>query len=252
MISGTPGLIDTHAHIADGGVAELYGVKLSDATSIAEIVARVKAKVALIKPGEWVIGSGWDEGKLEEYRYVTASDLDAVSPENPVWLLHTTGHYGAANSLALKLAHINRETLDPPAGTIDRDRDGNPTGVLKEDAAMRQVIRLIPPKTPEQMRQGILYIQNVLHSEGMTAGQRPIYHATALGRIQSAARRGAAQRTHLRAVGRGHDGRIGKEGAGRDQRSSAVACYARQRPAAVLRRQDLYGRLGRGAHRLGL
>ncbi len=75
----TPGLIDTHAHIAEGGVAELYDVKLSDATSIAEIVARVKAKVALMKGGEWITGSGWDEGKLAEHRYVTAADIDAVS-----------------------------------------------------------------------------------------------------------------------------------------------------------------------------
>jgi Amidohydrolase family len=64
--AATPGLIDTHAHIADGGVEELYGVKLSDAASVAEIVARVKAKIALVKPGEWVTGSGWDEGKLAE------------------------------------------------------------------------------------------------------------------------------------------------------------------------------------------
>jgi len=56
--TATPGLVDTHAHIADGGVAELYGVKLSDATSIPEILARVKAKIDLAKPAEWVIGSG--------------------------------------------------------------------------------------------------------------------------------------------------------------------------------------------------
>jgi predicted amidohydrolase YtcJ len=169
----TPGLIDTHAHIADGGVAELYGVKLSDAASVAEIVARVKAKIALAKPGEWVTGSGWDEGKLAEHRYVTAADLDPVSPHNPVWLLHTTGHYGVANSLALKLAHITAGTPDPKAGTIDRDPRGNPTGVLKEASAMEPVTRLIPPTTPEQMRQGILYIQKVLHSEGMTAVKDP-------------------------------------------------------------------------------
>src|SRR5215467_12541713 len=106
--TATPGLIDTHAHIADGGVEELYGVKLSDATSVAEIVARVKAKIALVKPGQWVTGSGWDEGKLSERRYVTAADLDAVAPNNPVWLVQTTGHYGVANSFALKLAHITR------------------------------------------------------------------------------------------------------------------------------------------------
>ncbi|MBA0084623.1 MAG: amidohydrolase [Acidobacteria bacterium Pan2503] len=171
--TATPGLIDTHAHIAEGGVEELYGVKLSDATSVAEIVARVKAKIALLKPGEWVTGSGWDEGKLAERRYVTAADLDAVAPNNPVWLVHTTGHYGVANSFALKLAHITGATGDPTAGTIDRDARGNPTGVLKEDSAMEPVTGLIPPTTPEQMRQGILYIQKVLHSEGMTAVKDP-------------------------------------------------------------------------------
>jgi predicted amidohydrolase YtcJ len=171
--TATPGLIDTHAHIADGGVEELYGIKLSDAASVAEIVARVKAKVALVKAGEWVTGSGWDEGKLVEHRYITAADLDAVAPNNPVWLIHTTGHYGVANSLALKLAHITAGTGDPTAGTIDRDPHGNPTGVLKENSAMEPVTSLIPPITSEQMRQGILYIQQVLHSEGMTAVKDP-------------------------------------------------------------------------------
>ena len=113
--TATPGLIDTHAHIADGGVEELFGIKLSDAASVAEIVTRVKAKTALVKPGEWITGSGWDEGKLAEHRYVTAADLDAVAPNNPVWLVHTTGHYGVANSRALKLAHITARTADPIA-----------------------------------------------------------------------------------------------------------------------------------------
>src|SRR5271156_4755165 len=119
--TATPGLIDTHAHIADGGVDELYGVKLSDAQSVAEIAARVKAAVLRSQPGDWITGAGWDEGKLAERRYPTAADLDAVAPNNPVWLMHTTGHYGVANSMALKLAHIGAETPDPPAATIDRD-----------------------------------------------------------------------------------------------------------------------------------
>jgi predicted amidohydrolase YtcJ len=172
--TATPGLIDTHAHIADGGVEELYGVKLSDTTSVAGIVARVKAKVALVKPGEWITGSGWDEGKLAEHRYVTAADLDAVAPANPVWLMHTTGHYGVANSLALKLANITASTPDPTAGTIDRDPNTHqPTGVLKEETAMEPVVHLIPATTPEQERAGILYIQQILHSEGMTAVKDP-------------------------------------------------------------------------------
>jgi len=171
--TATPGLIDTHAHIADGGVNELYRVQLSDAASIQDIMDRVKAKIAQAKPGEWVTGAGWDEGKLAEHRYVNTADLDAVSPNNPVWLVHTTGHYGAANSIALKMAQITAKTADPPAGTIDRDPQGNPTGVLKE-SAMGLVTRLIPPITPEQTRNGILHIEEVLHSEGMTAVKDPL------------------------------------------------------------------------------
>ena len=171
--TATPGLIDTHAHIAGGGVEELYGVTLSDAKSIAEIQTRVHAKVALVKSGEWITGSGWDEGKLAEHRYPTAADLDQAAPNNPVWLMHTTGHYGVANSLALKLAHITAATPDPKAGTIDRDARGAPTGVLKEESAMAPIYRLIPPTTPEQMRAGILHIQQTLLSEGMTAVKDP-------------------------------------------------------------------------------
>ena len=172
--TATPGLIDTHAHIANGGVNELYRVQLSDAASIADIVARVKAKIAEVRPGDWVTGAGWDEGKLAERRYVTATDLDAVSRNNPVWLVHTTGHYGVANSAALKLAQISSATADPVAGTIDRDAHGTPTGVLKEESAMRLVTQFVPPTTPEQMRNGILHIQDVLHSEGMTAVKDPL------------------------------------------------------------------------------
>ena len=171
--TATPGLIDTHAHIADGGVDELYKIGLSDAKSVAEIVARVKAKASLVTPGVWISGAGWDEGKLSEHRYPTAADLDAAAPNNPVWLEHTTGHYGVANSLAMKLAGITAATPEPLAGTIDRDTQGKPTGVFKEDSAMTLVTHLIPETTPEQMRAGILHIQDVLHSEGMTAVKDP-------------------------------------------------------------------------------
>ena len=170
----TPGLIDSHAHIAEGGMAEVFHVPLTDAKSIVEIVARVKAKAATLKPGEWVLGSGWDEGKLAEKRLPTAADLDAAAPDNPVWLMHTTGHYGVANSAALKLAGITAATPDPPAGTIDHDAKGNPTGVLKEDAAMRPVNSVIPPLTQEQLEAGILHIVEELHREGMTGVKDPL------------------------------------------------------------------------------
>jgi len=105
-------------------------------------------------------------------RYVYASDLDAVSPSNPVWLTHTTGHYGVANSYAMKLAHLTAETKDPPAGTIDRDEQGKPTGVLKE-SAMDLVTHLIPPVTPEQERNAVLHMTEEFYKEGMTALKDP-------------------------------------------------------------------------------
>ena len=170
--TATPGLIDTHAHLAAGGYEELYAVGLSDAATIGEVINRVQTAAAKLKPGEWLTGAGWDEGKLAERRYVLASDLDKAAPHNPVWLMHTTGHYGVANYEALRLAHINAESKDPPAGTIDRDAQGVPTGVLKE-AAMDPVLKLIPDPTPEQLRNGILHMVDTLHREGMTAVKDP-------------------------------------------------------------------------------
>ena len=171
--TATPGLIDSHAHIADAGVDELYHIRLGDAATVADVVQRVEVGIAKLKPGEWLQGAGWDEGKLAERRYVTAADLDRVSPNNPVWLEHTTGHYGVANSAALRLANINAASKDPPAGTIDRDAEGHPTGVLKE-FAMDAVHRLIPPPTPQQQRDGILKSIDDLHREGMTAVKDPL------------------------------------------------------------------------------
>jgi predicted amidohydrolase YtcJ len=168
----TPGFIDTHNHFAEGGAGLLYHVTLSDAARIDDVVLKVREKVATLKPGEWVQGNGWDEGKLAELRYVYASDLDKVAPNNPVWLTHTTGHYGVANSYALRLAKITAETKNPTAGTIDRDAQGAPTGVLKE-SAMELVTRLIPAETPEQVRNGILKMIEGFHQEGMTAVKDP-------------------------------------------------------------------------------
>ena len=170
--TATPGLMDTHAHILEGGAGDVYAVPLSDTRSVAEIAGRVAERVKKLRPGEWLRGSGWDEGKLAEGRYVEARDLDAVAPANPVWLMQTTGHYGVANSLALKLAGITAKSVAPPAGTIDRDAAGRPTGVLKE-AAMGAVARLVPAWTPEQRRAGILSSLALMAREGMTAVKDP-------------------------------------------------------------------------------
>lgn len=169
--TATPGLIDAHLHFAD--VDPLYSMDLSRVQAIAEVLQAVRDRAAKAKPGEWLQGYGWDEGKLAEHRYIYASDLDKVAPRNPVWLVHTTGHYGVANSLALKLAYISAATPNPKAGTIDRDPENQPTGVLKEDAAMRLVTALIPAYSREQMREGHLKLMADLNKEGMTAIKDP-------------------------------------------------------------------------------
>jgi len=170
--AATPGLIDTHVHFSEADA--LFTVDLSDPAikNIEQVVQRVAARVATAKPGEWVTGNGWDEGKLSERRYVLAADLDKVSPDNPVWLEHTTGHYGVANSYALELAEVRRETKDPPAGTIDRDGQGKPTGVMKESAA-GIVTRLVPPYTRAQQKEGIARLIRDFNAEGMTGAKDP-------------------------------------------------------------------------------
>ncbi len=168
----TPGLIDTHVHFSEADT--LFTVDLGDASikTIAEAQKRVADYVARLKPGEWVRGRGWDEGKYVEQRYLTAADLDAVAPNNPVWLTHTTGHYGVANTYAMKMAEVRKDTKDPPAGTIDRDAQGAPTGVMKE-SAMGLVSRLVPPLTRDQQKQGLVKIIEDFNKEGMTGAKDP-------------------------------------------------------------------------------
>lgn len=173
-LTATPGLIDAHCHFASGGVGMLYIMDLSFPAirKIADVKEKVRAEAETLKPGEWIYGRGWDEGKLEELRYIYASDLDLVSPNNPVWLMHTMGHYGTANSVALKLGKITKDTADPPGGTIDRYPDGTPTGVLKE-SAMNKVQKLIPAITPEKIQNGIIELVKGFNKEGMTAAKEP-------------------------------------------------------------------------------
>jgi hypothetical protein len=178
--TATPGLLDAHNHFANGGTNMLMVSDLSypKVKSVNDAVADVEKQVAGKTGGDWIEGRGWDEGKLEEKRYIYARDLDAISAENPVWLTHTMGHYGVANSLALKLANVDRNTPDPPGGTIDRYPDGTPTGVLKE-RAQRLVTRLIPDPTVEDVQKGIEHIVKEFHKEGMTGLKDPgIYEPT--------------------------------------------------------------------------
>ncbi len=169
--TATPGLIDSHCHFDE--TTTIYDLDLSNIKSVAEAVELVRQKVAHTPRNVWIQGAGWDESKLAELRYIYASDLDKVSSNNPVWLAHTTGHYGVANSQALQLAKITAATVNPAAGIIDRDSQGRPTGVLKEDPAMNLVVSLIPPYSHDQQRNGLLKMMADFNKEGMTAAKDP-------------------------------------------------------------------------------
>jgi predicted amidohydrolase YtcJ len=173
-LTATPGLLDAHLHLSSGGLLRLTQADLSfpKIKSIDDVSAVVTERRTAAAEGEWLLGRGWDEGKLAERRYILASDLDPVSEGHPAWLTHTMGHYGTANSMALRLAGIDRDTPDPPGGVIDRDDAGEPTGVLKE-SAMALVKRLIPPPDAEKMREAIAVMADELNRECMIGAKDP-------------------------------------------------------------------------------
>lgn len=170
--AATPGLLDAHNHFASGSVSALREIGLSypAVQRVADAVRLVRERVAGTPAGGWVLGSGWDEAKLAERRYLRAADFDSVSGGRPVWLSHTTGHYGVANSVALALAKITRDTPDPPGGTIDRYPDGTPTGVLKESA---QNLIVVPPATRPQRVEAIHRLARGFNQAGMTGAKDP-------------------------------------------------------------------------------
>lgn len=170
----TPGLLDAHAHFNTSGADRLNVLDLSypEVQSVADIVEAVRAQVEASEPGEWIRGRGWDEGKLAELRYVLARDLDEVAPENPVWLTHTMGHYGTANSQALEMAGVEASTDDPPGGTIDRAAGGQLTGVLKE-SAQGLVTRLVPDYSDGEIEAGMADLADAFNAECMTGLKDP-------------------------------------------------------------------------------
>jgi len=170
----TPGLLDAHAHFSGGGADRLYVLDLSypQVKTITDVATAVRARVATVAKGAWIQGRGWDEGKLAERRVITAKDLDAASPDNPVVLTQTTGHYVVANSVALRLAGVTKETRDPPGGTIDRNPDGMPTGLLRE-AAAGLVRQLVPPRSAAETEAGIRDFVKAFNAEGMTGLKDP-------------------------------------------------------------------------------
>ena len=170
----TPGLLDAHAHFSPSQFnrPDILDLSYPGIKSIRDVQEAIARRAKEVPAGQWIQGRGWDEGKFTERRLLTARDLDMVASEHPIWLSHTTGHYGVANSAALRLAKIHMERPDPPSGTIDRDSSGHPTGVLKE-TAQDLVTALIPPLTHSEMERGIRQMARAFNAEGMTGVKDP-------------------------------------------------------------------------------
>ncbi len=165
-----PGFNDAHVHLG-GAAADELAVPLVGVPSPEEMQKRVASAVAQRKPGEWVTGGGWDHTLWPEKRFPNRRQLDAVAPKNPVILTHISGHVAVANSLALKSAEIDKHTPNPSGGEIEHDALGEPTGMLKEYAAMSLAKARIPDPTPEQRRKGIELVLENISKNGVTSVQ---------------------------------------------------------------------------------
>jgi hypothetical protein len=137
-----PGFIDDHTHFIDSGF-HLLSVELRDAATQEEFARRIKEHAAKLPPGRWITGGDWDHELWPGGPLPTKELIDRHTPNNPVFVTRLDGHMGLANSIALRMAKITKETKDPPGGAIVRDSSGQPTGVLK-DNAMGLVYRVIP------------------------------------------------------------------------------------------------------------
>jgi predicted amidohydrolase YtcJ len=164
-----PGFNDAHVHFVDGG-AQLDNVELNDATSAQEFARRIRERAAKTAKGEWVLGGDWDETKWSPAELPTRELIDAATPETAVAVNRYDGHMVLANSFALKLAGITAQTPDPPGGIIVRDRQGNPTGGLK-DAAQDLLFKAIPTMTHEQRRHAVERALGHAASLGVTSVQ---------------------------------------------------------------------------------
>lgn len=165
----TPGLYDAHAHIIGTGVAAAeIEINADRVSTIAEIMALVKARTEESREGDWVIGQGYDQELLTDRRHPSRIDLDAIAPHHPVILKRSCHHIMAVNSKALELAGITANTPDPDGGTIDRDEHGEPTGVLRE-TAMDAIYAIVPELTDDDVYDRLLTGANEFRSFGVTS-----------------------------------------------------------------------------------
>lgn len=169
-----PGFNDAHTHMAGAGQQHLT-VDLTGVKSLAEMQARIKAYAAdpsvSENPSSWIKGGGWDHTLWPGKTLPTRHDLDSVTGKHPTVLERVDGHILVANSAALAAAGITAATPSPTGAHIDKDAAGEPTGILREDAAMALVNRKIPPSSTEVRRRALEYSIGEALAHGVTSVQ---------------------------------------------------------------------------------
>ena len=164
-----PGFDDAHVHFYDGGT-NLTGPQLRLASSEQEFRNTLAAYVRHVPTGQWITGGNWDHERWNPARLPTRQLIDPVTQRWPVFINRLDGHMSLANSVALKLAGVDKNTKDVRGGVIVRDAEGNPTGILK-DAAQDLVARAIPAPTEQQMRDAIHAAETYANAQGVTSVQ---------------------------------------------------------------------------------
>ncbi len=168
-----PAFDDTHNHFILGA-EDISLVQLDQVRSIAELIDMIHQRAAHTPSGQWIrTSNAWHESNLAEGRLPTAQELDQASQDHPIWVKRG-GHVGVANSLALHIAGITRETPDPPGGIIKHFPDGALTGELLEAPAWSLVESLIPPQPFEQVVQNLQQACQIYHAHGIGTVRDPI------------------------------------------------------------------------------
>ncbi|MDQ6827368.1 MAG: amidohydrolase family protein, partial [Gemmatimonadota bacterium] len=161
-----PGMTDAHGHLTGLGSA-LRTVDLVGTKSYDEVIARVVARAKTAKPGEWIIGRGWDQNHWGDTRFPTHDALSRATPDNPVFLTRVDGHAALANARAMAAANVTASTKDPSGGRLIRGSADAPTGVFV-DNAQNVVGRVIPSPSRDEVRAGILAAIKECNRWGLT------------------------------------------------------------------------------------
>ena len=164
-----PGFSDSHVHLLQGGES-LITVQLRDTNSQAEFKERLGQFARTVPNGAWIRDGVWDHQRWTPPVLPNHQLIDDVCGDHPAMLWRLDGHMVLVNALAMKLAGIDRNTTNPPGGEIDRDKNGNPTGILK-DAATALVARVMPPLSPEEKDRAMDAAMREAAAHGVTSVQ---------------------------------------------------------------------------------